>query len=162
MLDLLTKTGTEIGCQPTLKGSGRTSFMFVMIVVGALVLPSPAVSFDLPSYDPWYYQSNEQGYSFAVPDKAQHYYGSALVNELSKRLPLPGIKVMGPVLSFTTGFMYEIWQEQKGIGFSRRDLFADAMGIAASQLSSENFILWLDYSTQDQILMFNVTVRFGG
>ena len=136
--------------------------MFVLIMVGALVLPSPAVSFDLPSYDPWYYQSNEQGYSFAVPDKAQHYYGSALINEFNKRLPLPGIKVMGPVLSFTAGFMYEIWQEQKGIGFSQRDLFADAMGVAASHLSSENFVLWLDYSTHDQVLMFNVAVRFGG
>lgn len=135
----------------------------VLLLTGVLLLVgSPtAVSFELPNYDPWYYQSREQGYRFTVPDKAQHFYGSALLNEVNKRLPLPGIDIMGPVLTLTAGFMYEVWQDQQGIGFSQRDLFADAAGIAASQLSSEDVVLWLDYSTQDRVIMFNVALRFG-
>lgn len=140
----------------------RTTVLMISLVLFILMLfPSSSVAFDLPNYDPWYYQSNEQGYLFLVPDKAQHYYGSALLNEISKHLPFPGIKVMGPVISFTAGFMYEAWQDQRGIGFSKRDLFADAMGIAASQLSNKDVVLWLDYSTNEKVLTFNVALKFG-
>ncbi|MCD6249670.1 MAG: hypothetical protein J7J98_04980 [candidate division Zixibacteria bacterium] len=137
-----------------------TGLMIILVLLILMLSPSSSVAFDLPSYDPWYYQSNEHGYSFAVPDKAQHYYGSALLNEFSKCLPLPGIKVMGPVISFTAGFMYEAWQDQRGIGFSQRDLFADAMGIIASQLSNKDVVLWLDYSTNEKELTFNVALKF--
>ena len=138
-----------------------TGLITGLVMLILILLPSTPAAFDLPHYDPWYFQSDQQGYSFAVPDKAQHYYGSAMLNELSKRLPLPGIKVMGPVISFTAGFMYEVWQDQRGIGFSQRDLFADAMGVAASQLSNDDIVLWLNYSTQKQVLMFNVAFKIG-
>lgn len=133
-------------------------------IVGLVILtvPSSGNCFELPDYDPWYFQSSELGYSFTIPDKAQHFYGSALLNEVSKRLPLPGIKVMGPVIALTAGFMFETWQDQKGIGFSQRDLLADAAGVAASQLSGKRLVLWLDYSTREQIIMFNFTINLGG
>jgi hypothetical protein len=130
-----------------------------VVVVLLLLAAHPAQAFDLPKYDPWYYQSSVQGYTFAIPDKAQHFYGSAMVNEFSKRLPLPGIDILGPILSLTAGFMWETYQDQKGIGFSERDLAADAMGVAASQLSSEHLSLWLDYSTTERVIMFRVAVR---
>jgi hypothetical protein len=131
----------------------------VLLVLVLLVSAHPAQGFDLPKYDPWYYQSHEQGYAFMIPDKAQHFYGSAMVNEFSKQLPLPGIDILGPILSLTAGFMWETYQDQKGIGFSQRDLAADAMGIAASQLSSEHMSFWLDYSTTEQVIMFKVAMR---
>jgi len=124
-----------------------------------LLAAHPAQAFDLPKYDPWYYQSDGQGYRFTIPDKAQHFYGSAMVNEFSKQLPLPGIEILGPVLSFTAGFMWETYQDQKGIGFSERDLAADAMGIVASQLSSKHMSFWLDYSTTERVIMFKVAMH---
>ncbi len=142
--------------------SGKTTVIILATTLVVLLSGSEVHPFDLPNYDPWYYQCSEQGYAFTVPDKAQHFYGSAMLNEFNKRLPLPGIDVMGPVLSFAAGFMYEAWQDQRGAGFSQRDLFSDAMGVAASQLSSENVVIWLDYSAREQALVFNVTLRFGG
>lgn len=131
----------------------------VPLVLLMLLTARPAHGFDLPKYDPWYYQSHNQGYRFTIPDKAQHFYGSAMVNEFSKRLPLPGIDILGPILSLTAGFMWETYQDQKGIGFSQRDLAADAMGVAASQLSSEHMSFWLDYSTTERVIMFKVAMR---
>ena len=149
------------GRGPVSYRSGRTSqtlfgFLTVLIVSSAV---SPVQAFDLPKYDPWYYHSHEQGYYFAIPDKAQHFYGSAIVNEFSKRLPLPAIEVLGPVISLTAGFMWETYQEQKGLGFSERDLAADAMGVIASQLSSERLSFWLDYSTTEEVIMFRLSFR---
>lgn len=142
-------------------GIGRSALLAGLICLAAGLLPSEASAFDLPNYDPWYYQSDDQGYTFTIPDKAQHFYGSALLNEFSKKLPLPGIDFMAPVISFTAGFMYETWQDQRGVGFSQRDLFADAMGVAASHLSNENIVIWLDYSEQEEVLLFNVSFRLG-
>lgn len=157
MIPLLTRSSLIVA-RPA-KGIGLITGMALLVLA---LFPSTLAAFDLPSSDPWYYQSNQQGYLFAIPDKAQHYYGSVVLNEFSKRLPLPGIKVMGPVISFTAGFMFEVWQDQRGIGFSQRDLFADAIGIAASQLSNDHVVLWLDYSTQEHVLIFKVALKFGG
>jgi hypothetical protein len=44
--------------------------VFSLVLIG---LAGSAGAFDLTEYDPWYYQSNEQGYSFTLPDKAQHF-----------------------------------------------------------------------------------------
>lgn len=129
------------------------------LVFLVLSAADPVQAFDLPKYDPWFYQSHEQGYRFAIPDKAQHFYGSVAVNEFSKQLPLPGIEILGPILSLTAGFMWETYQDQKGIGFSERDFAADAMGVAASQLSSEHLSFWLDYSTTEQVIMFRVAMK---
>lgn len=126
-----------------------------------LILPAaiPVAAFDLPHYDPWYYQSYKQGLEFTVPDKAQHFYGSALINEFCKRLPLPERGVAGPTLSITAGFMWEVHQEMDGVGFSERDLIADVLGVAASQLSSEHLVIWLDYSIQEKVIMLNLSLR---
>lgn len=140
--------------------SGRLMSYLSTFLCFALVwaVATPARAFDLPRYDPWYYHSDEQGYRFAVPDKVQHFYGSAIVNEFSKQLPLPGIEVLGPILSLTAGFMWETYQDQKGIGFSERDLAADAMGVVASKFSSDRVSFWLDYSTTEQVIMFKLSV----
>jgi uncharacterized protein YfiM (DUF2279 family) len=125
----------------------------------ALTLAGSAPAFDVPKYDPWYYQSNEQGYLFMVPDKAQHFYGSALLNEINRRLILRGDDAAASLFTLTLGVMYEVYQDSQGIGFSKRDVVADVLGVAASQLSSKRVVLWLDYSTFEKVIMFKVTVR---
>jgi hypothetical protein len=152
---------TGAGTPANRRHFGRFRSYLLALLCLALVwaVASPARAFDLPKYDPWYYHSDEQGYRFAVPDKVQHFYGSVIVNEFSKQLPLPGIEVLGPILSLTAGFMWETYQDQKGIGFSERDLAADAMGVIASQLSSNHLSFWLDYSTTEQVIMFKLAVK---
>jgi len=112
--------------------------------------------FDLPDSDPWYFQSDEAGYEVKVPDKALHFYGSALLNELGKQLPLPKKEVFSPALVFTAGFLWEVWQHTRGVGFSQKDLAADALGVLSSQLRSETFSMVLDYSVSDE----TITIRF--
>ncbi len=116
--------------------------------------------FNPPENDPWYFQSDKLGVEFWVPDKAQHYWGSMLLNEVGKKLPLPAGKITSPVLSFSAGFFYEVWQENQGIGFSERDLAADALGVVSSQFSSDSIKMWMDYSTSDKIIMFKFRYCF--
>ena len=131
-----------------------------MALLILVLFPSTPAAFDLPDYDPWYYRSNKQGYLFTIPDKAQHFYGSALLNEVGKRLPLPERNLTSPILAFAAGFMYEVWQERRGIGFSHRDLVANVLGVATSQFSSQSLKMWLDYSTTEKIITFNVSIAF--
>jgi hypothetical protein len=130
-----------------------------VIVAAAIIFwfSSPVVhGFELADYDPWYYQSTDQGIKFWVPDKAQHCWGSAILNELGKKLNLPGKKVTTPLMTLCAGFMYEVWQERQGIGFSGRDLLADALGIVSSEFSTKNLVFYMDYSSRDKIITFNV------
>jgi len=115
----------------------------------ALLLPSPAASFDLPDFDPWYYQSNDE-WQFMVPDKAQHYYGSQLLVEGG----------MHPAAALAAGFMYEVYQNEIGVGFSYKDLIADAFGVLAGTVNSDKFYLFMDYSTRDEFVKLNAVLTF--
>ena len=131
-----------------------------LILISLLVVGPACFSFDLPDRDPWYYQSIEPGYAFVIPDKAQHYWGSALLNEIGKKLSLPEERYTGPALALTAGFLYEAWQSSKGIGFSPRDLAADALGVATSHFNSDSFSIWMDYSTREETIMMNFATRW--
>jgi len=96
-----------------------------------------------------------------IPDKVQHFYGSALLNEVNRRFTLRGDDAAASLFTLTLGVMYEVYQDSRGIGFSKRDVIADVLGVAASQLSTERLILWVDYSTFEKVIMFKVTVRLG-
>jgi len=96
-----------------------------------------------------------------IPDKVQHFYGSALLNEVNRRLILRGDDAAASLFTLTLGVMYEVYQDSRGIGFSRRDVIANVLGVAASQLSTERLVLWVDYSTFEKVIMFKVTVRLG-
>lgn len=115
-----------------------------------------AGGFDLPASDPWYHQSNDK-FGFMVPDKAQHYWGSRLLAAALDRLPLPGKLVIYPLLAFAAGLGYEMWQEHRGIGLSVRDLAANVLGIAGQRAGP--LLTWVEYSTTDKTITFNVSVR---
>lgn len=134
----------------------------IPIIIATILLGSSGASaFDLPKKDPWFFQSTEAGYIFSVPDKAQHYYGSMLLTSTFRRFSLPAQKFTVPVLALTAGFFWEVWQESKGIGFSNRDLIADALGVVTSNFSSKSMKMWVDYSTYEQTITFNVSKLFG-
>jgi hypothetical protein len=119
-----------------------------------------ATAFDLPESDPFYYQSNSKGLTFTVPDKAQHYYGSQLLSKLGDHLSfLPGREVTAPLLAFGIGFLWEVYQANRGIGFSERDLLADALGVLASKANRGNTVMYLNYSTADRTIILNLGVK---
>ncbi len=137
------------------------------IIIGAIIfavilgLSPNACAFDLPDYDPWFFQSTEQGYNFWIPDKVQHFYGSSLLVETGKRIGFSKTNVVTPLVAFTAGFLYEAWQESKGVGFSERDLVADALGVASSHLSNNNYKFWMDYSVNEKTIMFRFSKLIG-
>lgn len=115
-----------------------------------------AEAFDLPKKDPFYYQSYERGYLYSIPDKAQHFYGSQLLTELSGRLSfLPSREVTAPLLAFGIGLLWEIYQENQGLGFSERDLMADALGVIAYKANRGRTRMYLDYSTTHRTIIVN-------
>jgi len=119
-----------------------------------------ATAFDLPKSDPFYYRSNSKGLMFSIPDKAQHYYGSQLLSEVTGRLSfLPAHEVTAPLLAFSIGFFWEVYQENRGIGFSERDLLADALGVLASKANRGNTVMYLNYSSADRTIILNLGVR---
>lgn len=134
--------------------------MKAFLVVVITICSSNALAFDFPKSDPFYYQSNSKGLMYFIPDKAQHYYGSQLLSEVSSHLPfLPAREVTAPLLAFSIGFFWEVYQESQGIGFSERDLLADALGVLASKANRGNTVMYLNYSSSDRIIMLNLGFR---
>jgi len=131
----------------------------ILALIGVAILAAEAKSFDLPKTDPWYYQDHRH-ISFWVPDKAQHYWGSQLLCDNLKSLPFPNKEASTPFIAFGLGFLYEVYQERQGIGFSDRDLIADALGVVSSVVNSDNFKLWLSYDVVKKEIIWNMTLTF--
>jgi len=95
-----------------------------------------------------------------IPDKAQHYWGSYLLNEiLTKHLG----SVKGSLITFSLGFLWEVNDNQTQltldpedgvVGFSYRDLIADGFGAVSSLINkSEKYKVMLDYSDREKWIM---------
>jgi uncharacterized protein YfiM (DUF2279 family) len=92
-----------------------------------------------------------------IPDKAQHYWGSYALSVAGQILG--GYKV-GTLTAATLGFLWEVKDNKIGNGFSYKDLIADYLGVASSIVNKNKTIkLWLDYSTVDKEIMFNICWR---
>lgn len=120
-----------------------------------LLLTANATAFDPPTCgDPWYYQTDDRGLTFMVPDKAQHYYGSYLLTEITSKYNI------SPVIVFTLGFLWEVKDNKTSlnttngvVGFSYRDLIADGLGILSSRVNKhKNARLYLNYSTLEKTI----------
>jgi hypothetical protein len=96
--------------------------------------------------DPWFFQTDSD-YRFLIPDKGSHFYGSQLLAEK-----------FGPVLAFSAGLSYEIYQNSIGVGFSTRDLFADALGCLSSQLTSPK--LYVTWDVETKVIWLRLAVSF--
>ena len=129
------------------------------------LLTSNASAFDPPSYDPWYYQSNNQGLAFMVPDKAQHYWGSYGLNTIGQKYLG---NTVGSLTALTLGYLWEVKDSKTSlgtanggvVGFSYKDLIADYIGVASSLINKNSQVkMWLDYSTSDKEIMFNISIE---
>jgi hypothetical protein len=129
-----------------------------------LLLTSSAYSFTPPSCgDPWYYQSDDRGITFQVPDKAQHYYGSYILNDINTHY----LGEWGPAVTFALGFLWEVKDSQTPwndgvVGFSYKDLLADALGILSSQLNREhsNIRMYLTYDKHREQITLHTSWLF--
>lgn len=120
----------------------------ILLVIGLAFCVHDIHAFDLPESDPWYYQSDD-AIQFWVPDKAQHFYGSNVMTESG----------LHPMLVFSAGLIYELWQERQGVGFSKRDIIANTFGIMAGMLNHDKMIMMMDYSVLNKHLMLRLVVR---
>lgn len=141
-----------------LKMVRRSNRVVILTLFGLFFIAPAANSFELPNHDPWFYQSTEQGYLFMIPDKAQHAWGSMLLNNTFKELNLPAEKISAPLLSFAAGFFYEVYQENQGLGFSQRDLVSDVAGILASELTGDSTVMYISYESSTKIIMVNFSI----
>lgn len=100
-----------------------------------------------------------------VPDKAQHYWGSYLLSEVSQKYL--GDKA-GPLITFALGFFWEVKDSKTSlgtvdggvVGFSYKDLLADGVGILSSAINRRGTLkLWMDYSTLHKEITFNVSLK---
>jgi hypothetical protein len=47
-------------------------------------------------------------------------------------------------MAITAGFVYEVYQGDEGVRFSHKDFVADALGVAALEMSSDSMKMWLN------------------
>ena len=124
------------------------AFSFLTVFVFAMSLFSTEESkADTPSYDPWYYV--DATYKFAVPDKFQHFWGSAALTE-----------IIGPMPALAIGISKEIYDDKKTkVGFSSRDIVADILGVVSAKLTETNkVILWLDWRPEDDVMIVQIGI----
>ena len=126
---------------------GLLSVILIGIVFSAA--PTQETRADEPGYDPWYYVDSKT-YKFSMPDKLQHFYGSAVLT-----------KVVGPMPALAMGVSKEVYDDQYAkVGFSVKDLVADVLGIMSAKFAhTDNVSMWLDWSPGQETLVLQVSVR---
>lgn len=124
------------------------AFTCLSIFVFAMTLFSAEESAaEAPDYDPWYYV--DASYKFSVPDKFQHFWGSAALTE-----------ILGPMPALALGITKEIYDDKIAhVGFSSRDIIADILGIVSAKLTeTEKVSLWLDWRPEDEVIIVQIAL----
>ena len=124
------------------------TFTFLSIFVFAMSLFSAEESrADTASYDPWFYV--DASYKFSVPDKFQHFWGSAALTE-----------ILGPMPALALGISKEIYDDKKTkAGFSSRDIVADILGVISAKLTETDKVsLWLDWRPEDEAIIVKIGI----
>ncbi len=124
------------------------TFTFLSIFVFAMSLFSAEESrADTADYDPWYYV--DASYKFSVPDKFQHFWGSAALTE-----------ILGPMPALALGISKEIYDDKKTkAGFSSRDIVADILGVISAKLTERNKVsLWLDWRPAEDVIIVQIGI----
>lgn len=127
----------------------KSALFFVLLVLGIFSFPAEESKAESPKYDPWYYVHSSE-YDFIVPDKFQHFYGSAILTE-----------IIGPMPALAFGMLKEVHDDtDKLVGFSMKDITADVLGIMSAKFArSENIKLWLDWDPAEETLVVNFGIR---
>ena len=124
------------------------TFSFLIMFVFAMSLFSTEESrADTADYDPWYYV--DATYKFSVPDKFQHFWGSAALTE-----------ILGPMPALAFGISKEIYDDKKTkAGFSSRDIVADILGVVSAKLTETDKVsLWLDWRPEDDAIIVQIGI----
>lgn len=124
------------------------TFAFLTVIVFAMILFSTEESeANTASYDPWYYV--DATYKFSVPDKFQHFWGSAALTE-----------ILGPMPALALGITKEIYDDKVAqVGFSSRDIVADILGVVSAKLTETDKVsLWLDWRPQEDVIMVQIGI----
>ena len=124
------------------------AFSFLTVLVFAISFFSAEESkADTASYDPWYYV--DATYKFSVPDKFQHFWGSAALTE-----------ILGPMPALAIGISKEIYDDKKAkAGFSSRDIVADILGVVSAKLTETDKVnLWLDWRPEDDAIIVQIGI----
>ena len=102
---------------------------------------------DTASYDPWFYV--DATYKFSVPDKFQHFWGSAALTE-----------IIGPMPALAIGISKEIYDDKNAkVGFSSRDIVADILGVVSAKLTETDKVnLWLDWRPEDDAIIVQIGI----
>ena len=99
--------------------------------------------------DNWYFQT-DLDIRFLIPDKATHFLGSYGLS-----------KIIGPAPAFVSGIVWEYYQYQTGGLFSRRDLLADALGVASAVLSPRGPpCLLVTWDKSERVIWLRLAVAF--
>ncbi len=127
----------------------KTSLFFGIIILVLTIAPAEETKAKSPVYDPWYYV-NDAAYKFMVPDKFQHFYGSAILTE-----------IIGPMPALTFGVIKEVHDDNNAkVGFSIKDIAADMLGVMSAKFArSEKVTLWLDWDPGQETLVLNFGIR---
>ncbi len=127
----------------------KALLFFSFLVFFFTLSPAEESQAESPKHDPWYYV-NDSEYKFIVPDKFQHFYGSAVLTEL-----------IGPMPALAFGFIKEIHDDSEArVGFSMKDIAADALGIMSAKFArTESIKLWLDWDPVEETLVVNFGIR---
>ena len=135
-------------------GLGKVRVLKALLFLSFLVLffslsPVEESQADPPKYDPWYYVHDSE-YKFIVPDKFQHFYGSAVLTE-----------IIGPMPALAFGFIKEVYDDSEAkVGFSIKDIAADALGVMSAKFArTESVKLWLDWDPVQETLVLNFGIR---
>ena len=126
------------------------AYLFLSLLVLFFSLsPIMECQADPPKNDPWYYV-HDKAYKFVVPDKFQHFYGSAMLTE-----------IIGPMPALAFGFIKEVHDDSEAnVGFSVKDIAADALGVMSAKLAKTNSVkLWLDWNPTQETLVVNFGIR---
>ncbi|HEX2897955.1 MAG TPA: hypothetical protein VHP63_07900 [candidate division Zixibacteria bacterium] len=127
----------------------KSALFFGLFLLGLFSFPAEESKAESPEYDPWYYVERDE-MDFIVPDKFQHFYGSAVLTE-----------IIGPMPALAFGMLKEIHDDTDGlVGFSMKDITADVLGIMSAKFArTKNVKLWLDWDPAEETLVVNFGIR---
>lgn len=141
----------QINSDCLLRNNRLKKIIFFVIALGIILslAPTNESKADEPVYDPWYYV-DYKSFKFSVPDKLQHFYGSALLTE-----------VVGPMPALALGVTKEVYDDQYAkVGFSMKDIVADVLGIMSAKFArTERVSLWLNWNPSQETLVLQFGIH---
>ena len=110
--------------------SRKKFFLFIWLIIPAILSSMPDSSRTMPNHDPWFAYDKvlHFGVSFSLVLSTQYVLENTL--DIDRETAIPA----GVVVSAVNGVVKEYWDKKMGSFISRRDLIADITGILVGVL----------------------------